>query len=203
MAITSIKTGSSFTNLVKYNDFLAGNPAFFPSSFESIASATGTGSAGSITFTSIPSTYKHLQIRALAQDTNTNNFAGSYNVQFNSDTGSNYAYHQIYGDGASVASVAGSSVTYINLANATSRSGTTQTMGVSIIDIHDYASTTKNKTLRAIGGSDNNLAADGSYFINLYSGLWMNTNAITSITLIPGNNFSTRTVFSLYGIKGA
>ena len=30
MAITSIKTGSSFTNLQKYNDFLGPNPAFIP-----------------------------------------------------------------------------------------------------------------------------------------------------------------------------
>ena len=173
------------------------------SSYESIASATGTGSAGSITFSSIPSTYTHLQIRALSQDTNTNDFAGSYDVRFNSDTGSNYAYHRLYGDGDSVASVAGSSTTYINLDAASSRSGTPSTMGVGIIDIHDYASSTKYKTLRARAGADNNLAADGSYFINLYSGLWMSSSAITSITLIPGNNFSTRTVFSLYGIKGA
>lgn len=182
---------------------LSSGVAASTSSYESIASATGTGSAGSITFSSIPSTYTHLQIRALSQDTNTNNFAGSYDVRFNSDTGLNYAYHQLYGDGASVASIAGSSTNLINLANASSRSGTPSTMGVGIIDIHDYASTTKYKTLRAIAGADNNLAANGSYFINLYSGLWMSTSAITSITLIPGNNFSTRTVFSLYGIKGA
>jgi len=63
MAITSIKTGSSFTNLVKYNDFLGPNSAYIPTSYESIASATGTGSSNTITLSSIPSTYKHLQLR--------------------------------------------------------------------------------------------------------------------------------------------
>jgi hypothetical protein len=75
--------------------------------------------------------------------------------------------------------------------------------GVSaIMDVHDYASTTKNKTMRSFGGSD---GAD--YFVTgtvgLLSGLWMNTNAITSITIALGaGNYSTNSKFSLYGIKG-
>jgi hypothetical protein len=70
-----------------------------------------------------------------------------------------------------------------------------------IIDIHDYASTTKNKTVRSFFGHDRN----GAGSVYLYSGLWMNTGAITSLSLGQANfsgTFDTGTVASLYGIKG-
>ena len=53
-------------------------------SYESIATVTvGAGGSSSISFTSIPSTYKHLQIRAITRDTGTsyiNNLAGYFNT---------------------------------------------------------------------------------------------------------------------------
>jgi hypothetical protein len=182
---------------------LAASGAGGATAFESIATATGTGSAGNITFSSIPSTYQHLQIRALAQDTATQNFASVYYLRFNSDSGANYAWHNLSGDGTNVAATGYASFNEIYLSNSASRSGTTQTMGVSIIDILDYKNTSKNKTVRAFSGVDNNLASSGSYYVMSISGLWMSTAAISSITLIPNNSFSTRTTFALYGIKGA
>ena len=90
MAVTSVKTGSSFTNLTKYNDFLGPNSAYIPTSFDSIASATGTGSSGTITFSSIPQTYKHLQIRGIGRlDVVTGGV--STRIRLNGDTTSNYA----------------------------------------------------------------------------------------------------------------
>jgi hypothetical protein len=75
--------------------------------------------------------------------------------------------------------------------------------GVSIIDIHDYASTTRNKTFRFLTGNDRN----GAGILALFSGLWMSTSAITSLTFVPNNiggaqTFISGTTFSLYGIKG-
>ena len=93
MAITSIKTGSSFTNLVKYNDFLGANSAYIPSSYESIASATGTGSSKTITFSSIPSTYASLQIRINGFTSSSDN----WNIRINGDSGTNYTTHYIVG----------------------------------------------------------------------------------------------------------
>lgn len=178
--------------------------AFVPPAFESIATVTGTGSAGDITFSSIPSTYKHLQLRGVAQDTST---AGdttlSLELRFNSDTGSNYAYHELRGDGASASNNAGSAETKIVVFNANMRAAAASNIhGVSIIDIHDYSSTTKKKTLRSFSGMDRNSGStDGR--LSLGSGLWMNENAITSITLIPAiTAFTTTSTFSLYGIKG-
>jgi hypothetical protein len=203
MAITSIKTGSSFTNLVKYNDFLGPNPAFNPSSYESIASATGTGSSGVITFSSIPSGYASLQIRGLARSTIGSTglpIALLLTINGNSTT-TDYITHELRGTGSAAAASSTTGVAGVYLNSCVARDGVTAGLeGVSIIDIHDYASTTKNKTIRAFTGYDSN---DTNGRINLQSGLFINTGAITSITLTAeANNWTTNTVFALYGIKG-
>ena len=95
MTISSVNTGAIGDRL------LAGNPSFVPTSFESIASASGTGSSGTITFSSIPSTYKSLQIRIFAQS-NAGTAARSLYIQTNNDTGSNYVRHDLTGDGSAV-----------------------------------------------------------------------------------------------------
>ena len=76
-------------------------------------------------------------------------------------------------------------------------------MGVSIVDIHDYASSTKNTTVRSLVGWDSNNDVDGGY-IRLTSGLFNNTASVTSISLVDlGGNFTTTSTFALYGIKAA
>lgn len=168
--------------------------------YESIATATGTGSSGTITFSSIPSTYTALQIRIMARSSSVGR---SIQVRFNSDTGANYAIHNMRGDGASASAAGSASVTEIEAGYIATSGNLTDVMGVSIIDLHDYASTTKNKTLRAMSGVNNNNTANTER-IYLWSGLWMNTAAINSISLISNSgNWTTASVFSLYGIKGA
>jgi hypothetical protein len=193
MAITSIKTGSSFTNLQKYDSFLAGNTAFNPSSYESIASATGTGSSGTITFSSIPSTYKHLQIRGNFTEGSGN----TIKIRFNSDTTISYAFHDLNGYGTAVyaSGAASQGFAYLNYFGTASSANT---MTTAIMDVHDYASTTKNKTFRVFTGYDQN----GSGAVSLVSGLWFKTDAITSISIIAPNSWTTSTTFALYGIKG-
>ena len=199
MAITSIKTGSSFTNLQKYDDFLGPNKGFQVASFESIASATGTGSSGTITFSNIPQIYSSLQIRAVARcSTGT---VINVLIRLNGDTGSNYTRHNLKGDGAT-ASASGTTGQASIFALDAGRGASTAAniVGVSITDIHDYASTTKYKTVRIIGGSDaNNTTGD----VALCSGLWLSTAAVTSISFLPtSGNWTTQTQFALYGIKG-
>ena len=180
--------------------FSSGVPPIPPSSYESIASATGTGSSDTITFNSIPSTYQHLQIRWIAKDT-----AGSttalLRLTCNGVAGTSYAHHQIFGDGAAVTASGAASVAF-SVAGVIRSNATANVMGAGIIDIHDYTSTTKNKTIRTFSGSDANTGttADRVY---LTSGLFNDTTAISSIALkTTGTAFSTTTVFSLYGIKG-
>lgn len=170
------------------------------SSYESIATATGTGSSGTITFSSIPSTYKSLQIRIMAH-TSSGTFP-AINMQFNSDTGTNYVIHRLFGNGTSVTANATTASSNISVCAAFGDGSNTTTYGVSITDIIDYASTSKNKTVRSLTGKDDNSGTTNStlYF---YSGLWLSTNAITDISLTAtSGNFNTSSVFALYGIKG-
>ena len=164
--------------------------------YESIASATGTGSSGTITFSSIPSTYQHLQLRI----NGIVDVGGvAWRMRFNGDTASNYSYHYLDGDGASVyAGGGGASSIYIN-----SWASQTTYPTVSIIDIHNYASTTQNKTSRHLTGFDNN-SGSGQSFIEMSSGNWRSTSAVTSVEIfMASNNFTTASTIALYGIKGA
>jgi hypothetical protein len=164
------------------------------SSYESIATATGTGSSPTITFSSIPSTYSSLQIRVMYQGVGG---SGLY-LRLNSDSGSNYALHRIYGSGSTVTAQGFTAQTQI--VSCSSSTTTANTMATVILDLHDYASTTKNKTVRGFAGFDDN----GSGRAELNSGLWLNTSAVTSVSLISsGTAFTSNTTISLYGIKGS
>ena len=198
MAITSIKTGSSFTNLIKYNDFLAGNAAYQPTAYESIATVTvGSGGAANIEFTSIPSTYQHLQIRAIFRNSNATD---TTYMRLNSDTGSNYAWHTLRGNGSSMTAAGSSSQTNMEIPFATYSGTTTSVFSGLVTDILDYKNTNKYKTIRNLGGADLN----GSGRIDFVSGLWQSTNAITTIRLYPSSgNFAQYSKFGLFGIKGA
>lgn len=203
MAVSRVQTSSIVQGFPKSRSLLAGNPNYVPPSFESIATATGTGSSNTITFSSIPSTYKHLQIRGFYRDTYTGlDTSFALFVHFNGDTSDLYNAHRLQGDGSSVSAVNDSRsgkfpIWYAGYSTQTY----TQVGGVMIMDIHDYASTTKNKTVRTLSGvNDNGLGSNG---VALQSALYRSTNAINSITLTAdGTAFATNTVYSLYGIKG-
>lgn len=174
--------------------------------YESIATLTGDGSSATITFSSIPSTYKHLQIRFISRR-NTGGNAGnnSLYLRFNGSSSAIYTSHKLVGNGtAASAGSDGVDASEMYLPNATAGSGQTSgVMSVGIIDIHDYASTTKNKTVRSITGNDSNGVNTG--YVALSSGLYKATTAVSSISLVDASAiaFATSTVVSLYGIKGA
>ena len=167
-------------------------------SYESISTVTvGSGGSATVTFSSIPSTYTHLQIRGITRN---ESVTDETRIRFNSDTGSNYAYHRLRGTGSAASATAASTVSYIELPFA-SYSGTTASVyGAVVIDILDYANTNKYKTIRQLGGTDLN----GSGTLEFISGLWQNTNAITSISIFPSSgDINEYSQFALYGIKGA
>lgn len=160
--------------------------------YESIATVTvGSGGASAIDFTSIPSTYKHLQIRYIARAT-TGGIA-NFTMTFNG-TGSGYSYHGLYGDGSSVAALGTGSASNM-LAGVISSTATTFSTGV--IDILDYANTNKYKIMRDLNGADWN----GSGYAVLYSGSFQYTNAITQVSF-GSATFAQYSHFALYGIKG-
>lgn len=152
----------------------------------------------SVTFSNLAtyaSTYKHLQIRAVARSSNASTRT-ELAIRLNGDTGNNYAGHSVYGFSGSVlsgweANVSRMIVGFLPAANATSGM-----FAPAVIDLLDpYAS--KNKTLRSLNG----VQVDG--LVILASGAWFNTASLTSITALPlAGSFVTGSRFSLYGVKG-
>lgn len=181
--------------------FSEGAPPVSPTSYESIATVTvGSGGSSSISFTSIPSTFKHLQIRAMSKTNTTATSNTGWILRFNSDTGSNYAWHQIYGNGSIAAAQQSSSTDKIYISYIAANVSSNNMFGGTVLDVLDYTNTNKNKTVRALSGTDRN----GSGFINLDSGAWFSTSAINRIDLTDweGGNFMEYSQFALYGIKG-
>jgi hypothetical protein len=168
--------------------------------FESIATTTLSSNATTITFSSIPSTYSHLQIRGIARTDRSDGNQDALKIRYNSDTGNNYTIHYLFANGVSVGS-GGTAPSSGNFADGITNSvSAANCFGSFVIDILDYANTNKYKTNKAFSGREDNTA--GATWLE--SGLWMNTNAISSITIIPntGPNFVQYSEFSLYGIKG-
>jgi hypothetical protein len=173
-------------------------------SYELIETVTvGAGGAASVTFSSLNTyntTYQHLQLRMVVRQSHTSNDLDLVTLQFNSDTGSNYARHRLWGSGSSVASYAASSGTYGYAGLITRSTGSVNAS--SVCDILDPFETTKNTTIRALAGGTNS----AQNVITLMSSLWNSTSAVTSITLKPedtGYNFAQYSRFSLYGLRGA
>ena len=202
--VTGLTSGTAYTFTVRGQNpggtgasSAASNSVTPYDGYESIATVYGTGSSNTIIFSSIPSTYQHLQIRSLSKTTTAGTANATYTLQFNSDTGSNYTRHALVGDGATVSASGAANQTSIR-AGGNTEANSTNIFAVSIVDILDYANTNKYKTLRTLFGSDLN----GSGEINLRSGVWMNTSAVTSITLTTSSgNFASGTVIELYGIR--
>lgn len=177
---------------------LIGSFAPVSNSYESIQTiSVGAGGQTSVTFSSIPATYKHLQIRYIAQ---LSGGADSSRVTLNGNTGANYAFHQLYGTGSAAVASGGGSANAMNIAWL-GNSGIANTFSAGIVDVLDYADTNKNKTLRVLTGVDSN-NTNGIIFLN--SGLFINTGAVNSFTFgYNGSNTITQySTFALYGIKG-
>ena len=166
--------------------------------FYQIATTTvGSGGASEIVFSSIPQDYTHLQIRGIPRITAAIGDDWT-RIQFNSDTGSNYSWHVLAGNGTAASSgnaTSQSSMLYISTPGA---NRTASSFGIGVVDILDYTNTNKFKTIRAISGYD----ANGTGETHLISGNWRSTNAITSIKVYPTTvNFAQYSSFQLYGIK--
>lgn len=167
--------------------------------YESISTITvGSGGTGTITFSSIPSTYTHLQIRALSLSSAGGTSPSSQYVQLNGSGASDYSSHLLIGDGASASALSSVSAT-VMYQGYNAPTGYSNVGAATIIDILDYADTNKYKTLRCLNGVDGN----GSGKVSLSSGSWRSTSAVTSVTIgVIGANLNQYSSFALYGIKG-
>lgn len=202
--VFKLSNAGGMSSRTRYWSMLAGNTTWVPftptGSFESIATVTvGSGGSAYAEFTSIPSTYTHLQVRATMKS------AGSSTdfiyCRVNGDTtGGDYAVHRVQGDGSTAAayaySGAGIDTMWLGWSPGTSNANM---VGVAVLDILDYTSTSKYKVTRGLWGYDTN----GAGSVSLYSGLWLSTSAITSLKFFSNvpTNLGQYTQIALYGVK--
>ncbi len=193
-----MSNAGGMSTITRYVDMLAGNAAFVDGFYESIATVTvGSGGAASVTFSSIPSTFQHLQIRGIARGTVGGADENIY-MKFNGVAGTSYSWHRILGDGSGISSSANPSQPNAVITVVSASSSPANVFGATVVDILDYANTNKNKTVRGLGGSDQN----GGGYACFQSFAFNNTSAITSIDITSSANWAQYTSFALYGIKG-
>jgi len=171
-------------------------------SYESIATTTvGGGGASTITFSSIPATYTHLQIRWISRNTSAGN--NNFNMVINNDTTPlTYTFHSLEADGSSAGAYGESNLRAeaIQVGFQATASNSSSIFGVGIIDLLDYTNTNKYKTTRCFAGYD----ANGSGGLRFNSHLWNNTSAINRLDFSNSSGtFVQYTQVALYGIKGA
>jgi hypothetical protein len=155
-------------------------------------------STSAITFSNLgtySSTYKHLQIRAVHRDSTVVAATTAFWLRFNGVTSTSYAWHRIT---STLSSDNAFNTTRILAGISASSSATSDAFSSCVIDILDPYSTTKNKTIRALGG----VRATNSSELNLNSGLFNSTAAITSIELTVEANLVAGSRFSIYGLRG-
>jgi len=184
---------------------------FAPSgAYDSIATTTLTSATSTVTFSSIPSTYTHLQLRYIARGTTTNNDESVLWQMNGLSSNGNYTRHSLWGEGA-VAQSGADTNSNGGLIQMPSGGNLSNTFGAGVIDVLDYASTSKNKTIRAFGGFDTNNSTNGQayHYISLNSNLAITqgTTATTSFTFTcyvyaGGSGFAVGSSFALYGIRG-
>ena len=159
-----------------------------------------TGSTNSVTFSSIPSIYKHLQIRAYTRLTGASSVQSNL-VYFNGDGGANYASHRMYTTGTGGTSQGFTTQSFMLMSGIPAANDLANTFGVTIVDIDDANNTTRFKTMKVFSGVSCN-TGDGQ--AHMQSGLWRNNNAISSILVASGTgNFAQYSRIDLYGIQAA
>jgi len=174
-----------------------------PTSYESIATVTVSSPQAKIEFTSIPSTYTHLQIRGILKSNRTgSDYTGYAWLKINGASGAKF--HTLYGDGSTISAAAYTPDPGVGLliSAAGSTAAVNNMFGACVIDLLDYKDTNKNKTIRIFSGTDTNTTGGmtifSSYLVNA-------TTAITSITIggADSTNLLQYSSLALYGIKGA
>jgi hypothetical protein len=169
--------------------------------YDALATVTvPSGGVASVTFAGIPTGYKHLQIRSIARN-NTSGGNLDYALRFNGDSStSNYVWHRLFGDGSTTYGQWNTNPVGQAFIGITPQSTDTASIfGTAVTDILDYASVTKNKTVKSFWGKDTN----GGGLVGLASALWLNSNTvINQITILPqSGSFDQYSSFALYGVK--
>jgi len=186
---------SGIFNPQDYRSMLAGA---VPSNEYLIDTRLLESTTASITFDNLAQyagVYKHLQIVMTTRMSASANISFMY-IQLNSDTGANYTRHGMWGNGSTVQNYAIANTSFVAIPDTSAATSPANSFGAAIVDILDAYSTTKNKTIRTLGGY-----TGGQNQIQLSSGVWRNTAAVSSITITgSGSSAVSGSRFSLYGV---
>lgn len=200
MSASRVTASSIAQGLPKSRSLLAGNYAYGGGATWLIERINvGSGGAASVTFSSIPQTFTHLQVRGFNRSVSTSTGGMWGKIYLNGDTTTaNYAAHVLYGAGASATAQGFSGSGLTQYCFYTAHAGD-NSWGSVVADVLDYRSTNKYKTTRLLYGYD----ANGSGLVGAGSELWMSTAAVTSLVIDnTGANFAQYSSFALYGVVG-
>lgn len=166
-----------------------------------IASNVPGGSVATVSFSSIPSTFRHL-VQFIQARTDTAAEQDNIYMQFNSDTGSNYDYEQVFGVGGTAGAGAGRAVATMYTGIAEGANSRASVFAYSVIFVLNYAVSNAEKNCLTLGQNFGDLSADTDLYAIFRSGHWRNTAAISTITNVPNSagNFVVGSRFHLYGI---
>jgi hypothetical protein len=167
---------------------------------EAIATTYLEADAASVTFTGIPTTYEHLQLRISGKEDATG-ADGAFGLQFNGDTTSNYVFHRMQGSNTTASGASATVQSGLWLYYYATNGDDASLYGGGVIDILDYRNPNKNTTILQLAGT----AGAGTPRVVFESGLWPYTPAVTSIAVIPGfgGNLVRGSEFTLYGLNSA
>jgi len=160
--------------------------------YVALATNTLSSATASVTFSSISGAYTDLVLVINGKITIN---AEVPVIEFNADTGANYSFTRLAGNGTTASSARSTGVAYIppvwniywNNANP----------GTAIMNIINYSNTTTYKTVLSRG-------SEAASSVQTVVGLWRNTAAITSIKVYgSAGNLDTGMTLTLYGIAAA
>jgi len=217
MAINRLSQSTAQSAFPKFTNLWDGTTA--TSSFDSIGTVIPSSGSSVVTFSNIPQTYTHLQIRAVTANTNSGTTVGddSIYMRFNGDSGSNYSLHSINGglgaaNSTTIITKSSTSASsfdwwYAGAAWQSANSAGGAAVSTYIIDILEYTNTSKYKAVKTLFGFEANSTSTNAGVL-LGSGLWfkagsgVTSDAITTISFtLAANSFSSTTRYALYGVK--
>jgi len=150
-----------------------------------LANLTLSGTAASVTFSSISQAYRDLVLVFYGNATTFQDF----NIRINGDTGANYSQMFMRGNGGATASNGTQSTTIMQCTVSSMLQSANKVQY--LVNIMDYSATDKHKAM-LVEGTNANVGTE------TMSGRWASTAAITNISIIA--SFAAGSTFALYGI---
>jgi hypothetical protein len=204
MGVVKLST-AGILDYSKTSNFLSGNSAAsYSTGFDLLETTNISTDTASVTLSGLSaySDYKHLQVRIVARNTNTNSNSTAVYIRLNGDSGNNYSKHQLGAGGGSVYSSAGIPADSAEMGTVAGNKATTNptsVFGAVVAEILDFSSPNKFTTLRGLGGVMNET---NEARIALSSSVWRNTDSVTSLLVyLSSADFFAGSRVSLYGSK--